>query len=65
MACSLSLVPLAQLRLLAGQEHGRTIPLAEVGLRGMVRLGVSNAGHPLAPSVKHSSEGRIGRLADR
>jgi hypothetical protein len=28
MACSLSLVPLAQLRLLAGQEHGRTIPLA-------------------------------------
>src|SRR6267142_2093648 len=30
MACSLSLVPLAQLRLLAGQEHGRTIPLADV-----------------------------------
>jgi hypothetical protein len=29
MACSLSLVPLAQLRLLAGQEHGRTIPLAD------------------------------------
>ena len=26
---SLSLVPLAQLRLLAGQEHGRTIPLAD------------------------------------
>jgi hypothetical protein len=30
MARSLSLVPLAQLSLLAGQEHGRTIPLAEV-----------------------------------
>src|SRR5712672_3326702 len=30
MACSLSLVPLAQLRLLAGQEHGRTIPLADI-----------------------------------
>src|SRR6266436_6687896 len=30
MACSLSLVPLAQLRLLAGQEHGRTIPLTDV-----------------------------------
>src|SRR6266478_4405201 len=29
MACSLSLAPLAQLRLLAGQEHGRTIPLAD------------------------------------
>jgi hypothetical protein len=25
----LSLVPLAQLSLLAGQEHGRTIPLAD------------------------------------
>jgi hypothetical protein len=26
VACSLFLVPLAQLRLLAGQEHSRTIP---------------------------------------
>src|SRR6267378_2506153 len=33
MACSLSLVPLAQLRLLAGQEHGRTIPLAALARR--------------------------------
>src|SRR5882672_10635910 len=32
MACSLSLVPLAQLRLLAGQEHGRTIPLGDIEL---------------------------------
>jgi hypothetical protein len=31
MARSLSLVPLAQLSLLAGQEHGRTIPLADIG----------------------------------
>jgi hypothetical protein len=31
MACSLSLAPLAQLRLLAGQEHGRTIPLTDIG----------------------------------
>src|SRR5450631_4114332 len=30
MARSLSLVPLAQLSLLAGQEHGRTIPLAVI-----------------------------------
>src|SRR5258708_39023528 len=30
MACSLSLAPLAQLRLLAGQEHGRTLPFPEV-----------------------------------
>jgi hypothetical protein len=30
MARSLSLVPLAQLSLLAGQEHGRTIPLTDV-----------------------------------
>src|SRR6266850_7779843 len=30
MACSLSLAPLAQLRLLAGQEHGRTIPLPDL-----------------------------------
>src|SRR4051794_22988679 len=30
MACSLSLAPPCQLRLLAGQEHGRTIPLAEI-----------------------------------
>src|SRR5229473_2938826 len=30
MACSLSLAPPCQLRLLAGQEHGRTIPLADV-----------------------------------
>ena len=30
MARSLSLVPLAQLSLLEGQEHGRTIPLPEV-----------------------------------
>jgi hypothetical protein len=30
-ACSLSLVPLfSQLRLLAGQEHGRTIPLPDL-----------------------------------
>jgi hypothetical protein len=29
MARSLSLAPLAQLRSLAGQEHGRTIPLAD------------------------------------
>ena len=28
MACSLSLAPLVQLQTLAGQEHGRTIPLA-------------------------------------
>jgi hypothetical protein len=31
MARSLSLVPLAQLSLLAGQEHGRTIPLSDIG----------------------------------
>jgi hypothetical protein len=30
MAHSLSLVPLVQLSLLAGQEHGRTIPLADI-----------------------------------
>ena len=30
MACSLSLAPPCQLRLLAGQEHGRTIPLADI-----------------------------------
>jgi hypothetical protein len=30
MARSLSLVPLAQLSLLAGQEHGRTIPLPDI-----------------------------------
>src|SRR6267378_3324157 len=35
MACSLSLVPLAQLRLLAGQEHGRTIPLADSTLSAL------------------------------
>jgi hypothetical protein len=28
--CSLSLAPLCQPRLLAGQEHGRTIPLADM-----------------------------------
>ncbi len=32
MACSLSLVPL-QHRSLAGQEHGRTIPLTDVNCR--------------------------------
>jgi hypothetical protein len=32
MARSLSLVPLAQLSLLAGQEHGRTIPLSDIGV---------------------------------
>jgi hypothetical protein len=31
MACSLTLVPRGQLRLLAGPEHGRTIPLAVIG----------------------------------
>jgi hypothetical protein len=31
----------------------------------MVRLDVSNAGHPLVPDITHSSDGRIGRLADR
>src|SRR5882672_1622636 len=31
MACSLSLAPPCQLRLLAGQEHGRTIPLTDIG----------------------------------
>ena len=31
MACSLSLAPLCQPRLLAGQEHGRTIPLGDIG----------------------------------
>jgi hypothetical protein len=30
MVRSLSLVPLAQLSLLAGQEHGRTIPLSDI-----------------------------------
>jgi hypothetical protein len=30
MACSWTLLPPGQLRLLAGPEHGRTIPLAEV-----------------------------------
>src|SRR5271156_1589557 len=31
MACSLSLAPLCQLQSLAGQEHGRPIPLADIG----------------------------------
>jgi hypothetical protein len=35
MACSLSQAPLASLSL-AGQEHGRTIPLAEVGRAKML-----------------------------
>jgi hypothetical protein len=39
----LVLAPLASLSL-AGREHGRTIPLAEVGLEE-VRLVVSNSGH--------------------
>jgi hypothetical protein len=30
MACSLSLVPLPSILSLVGQEHGRTIPLADV-----------------------------------
>src|SRR6202158_2855179 len=30
MACSLSLAPLPSILLLAGREHGRTIPLADV-----------------------------------
>jgi hypothetical protein len=32
MACSLSLAPLCQLQSLAGQEHGRTIPLTDVAV---------------------------------
>jgi hypothetical protein len=39
MACSLSLVPLAQLRWLAGQEHDRTIPLAEISLTSRLHSG--------------------------
>src|SRR5215468_2119364 len=31
MACSLILAPPGQLRWLAGLEHGRTIPLADIG----------------------------------
>jgi hypothetical protein len=31
MACSLVFGAPCQLRLLAGQEHGRTIPLADIG----------------------------------
>jgi hypothetical protein len=38
MARSLSLVPLAQLSLLAGQEHGRTIPLSEIDVLLMASL---------------------------
>src|SRR6188472_641465 len=34
MACSLSLAPRCQLRLLAGQGHGRTIPLTDLGAVG-------------------------------
>jgi hypothetical protein len=36
MVRSLSLVPLAQLSLLAGQEHGRTIPLSDISRHGDV-----------------------------
>jgi hypothetical protein len=39
MACSSSLAPLRQLQSLAGQEHGRTIPLPETGPMS-VALGV-------------------------
>src|SRR5262249_13434050 len=41
MACSLSLLPHAQLRSLAGPEHGRTIPLTDIETnpsRGPFRL---------------------------
>src|ERR1700676_2050209 len=31
MACSLSLAPLPSILLLVGQEHGQTIPLADIG----------------------------------
>ena len=31
MACSWTVLPPGQLRLLAGPEHGRTIPLADIG----------------------------------
>ena len=38
MACSLSLAPLASMNLLAGQEHGRTIPLAEVWEENLLKV---------------------------
>jgi hypothetical protein len=44
MACSLSLVPLAKLRLLVGQEHGRTIPLADIERLKLGRARATAAG---------------------
>ena len=32
MACSLSLAPLPSILLLVGQEHGQTIPLADIAV---------------------------------
>jgi hypothetical protein len=37
MACSLSLAPLPSILSLVGQEHGRTIPLADFAVHSLVR----------------------------
>ena len=39
-ACSLSAVALCQHSMLAGREHDRTIPLADVAVNRFTRLGV-------------------------
>src|ERR1035437_5933952 len=74
MACSLSLAPLPSILSLVGQEHGRTIPLAEVGdlqaylaRAGLLRLGQARQASTSVGLPAHSpSAEAVGRRgADR